>query len=64
MWYKSEEHAFIVAVLQMMNGGQQIVGGDLAYFFTLLYNAKLRNWKILFHVYGALTVVWGTFVLY
>lgn len=64
MWYKREEQALIVALWYMMNGGQQIVGGVLAYCFTLIDNAKLRNWEILFLVYGALTVVWGAFVLY
>lgn len=64
MWYRREEQAFIVALWYMMNGGQQIVGGVLAYCFTLIDGARLRNWEILFLVYGSLTVVWGVFVLY
>ncbi|KAG2730711.1 hypothetical protein G9P44_006288 [Scheffersomyces stipitis] len=64
MWYKRSEQATIVALWYMMNGGQQIVGGLLAYCFTLITGASLRNWEILFLVYGCITVVWGIFILY
>ncbi|AOA61286.1 Allantoate permease [Komagataella phaffii CBS 7435] len=63
MWYKRDEQATIVALWYMMNGGQQIVGGVLAYCFTLITGASLKNWQILFLVYGCITVVWGVFVL-
>lgn len=64
MWYKREEQALIVALWYMMNGGQQIVGGLLAYCFTLIEDAALRNWEILFLTYGCITVVWGIFLFF
>lgn len=64
MWYKREEQALIVSFWYMMNGGQQIVGGLLAYCFTLITNARLKNWEILFLVYGCITVVWGIFMFF
>lgn len=64
MWYKREEQAFIVALWYMMNGGQQIVGGLLAYCFTLITDAGLKNWEILFLTYGCFTVVWGVFLFF
>lgn len=64
MWYKREEQALIVALWYMMNGGQQIVGGLLSYCFTLITDADLKNWEILFLTYGCITVVWGVFLLF
>lgn len=64
MWYKREEQALVVALWYMMNGGQQIVGGLLAYCFTLIQEATLKSWQYLFICYGAVTVAWGLFVLY
>lgn len=62
MWYKREEQAATVSYWYLMNGGQQIVGGLLAYCFTLIQGAALKNWRILFLVYGAVSVAWGIFV--
>lgn len=62
MWYRREEQAATVSYWYMMNGGQQIVGGILAYCFTLIKGAALVNWQILFLVYGVVSVVWGVFV--
>ena len=62
MWYKREEQALIIALWYMMNGGQQIVGGLLSFCFTLITDAELKNWQILFLVYGCITVVWGLFL--
>ncbi|KAK9452856.1 major facilitator superfamily domain-containing protein [Dipodascopsis uninucleata] len=64
MWYKREEQAARVAFWYMMNGGQQIIGGLLAYCFTLIEHAGLKNWQILFLVYGSVSIVWGLFVGY
>lgn len=68
MWYKREEQAATVAYGYMMNGGQQIVGGLLAYCFTLiksppLGDIPLKSWQAIFITYGCFSVLWGVFVL-
>lgn len=63
LWYKREEQAQTVAYWYMMNGGQQIVGGLLAYCFSLLKTGPLRSWQALFLTYGGLSILWGIFVL-
>lgn len=48
----------------MMNGGQQVVGGLLAYAFTHIPDsAAIHSWQALFIAYGCLSVLWGIFVL-
>lgn len=48
-----------------MNGGQQIVGGLLAYCFSLIGNEKsVQSWQALFMTYGIISVFWGLFVIY
>ena len=47
-----------------MNGGQQIVGGLLAYCFSLIHTGPLKSWQALFLTYGLISVAWGFFVLY
>jgi Na+/melibiose symporter-like transporter len=48
----------------MMNGGQQIVGGLLAYCFSLIGNDRvIQSWQALFMTYGVISVIWGVFVL-
>lgn len=47
-----------------MNGGQQIVGGLLAYCFSLIESGPLRSWQAIFIAYGGITVFWGVFVWY
>lgn len=47
----------------MMNGGQQIVGGLLAYCFTLITGGPVKSYQALFITYGCITVAWGVFVL-
>lgn len=50
-----------------MNGGQQIVGGLLAYAFSLIDNttgANLKSWQALFLTYGCISFLWGLFILY
>lgn len=47
----------------MMNGGQQIVGGLLAYCFTLINTGPLKSWQAIFISYGCFSVLWGVFVL-
>ncbi|KAK6529765.1 hypothetical protein TWF281_008926 [Arthrobotrys megalospora] len=65
MWYKREEQAEAVTFWYMMNGGQQIVGGLLAYCFTLIKpGGPLKSWQALFMTYGIFSVLWGVFVLY
>ncbi|KAJ5087162.1 hypothetical protein N7456_010778 [Penicillium angulare] len=64
MWYKREEQAATVTYWYMMNGAQQIVGGLLAYCFTLIGGDKvLKSWQALFLSYGCLSVLWGIFVI-
>lgn len=44
----------------MMNGGQQIVGGLLAYCFSLIGNDKaLKSWQAIFLSYGCISVLYG-----
>ncbi|GAB1196565.1 major facilitator superfamily domain-containing protein [Aspergillus pseudonomiae] len=65
MWYKREEQAATVTYWYMMNGGQQIVGGLLAYCFSLIGKDKaIHSWQAIFIAYGCLSVLWGLFVLY
>ncbi|EMF08909.1 2-ketogluconate transporter [Sphaerulina musiva SO2202] len=65
MWYKREEQAFIVSCWYCMNGAQQIVGGLLAYCFSLIGNDRsLKSWQAIFVTYGILSVFWGLFVLW
>lgn len=65
MWYKREEQAATVSYWYMMNGGQQIVGGLLAYCFTLIKSppSSLKSWQAIFITYGSFSVLWGIFVL-
>jgi Na+/melibiose symporter-like transporter len=46
----------------MMNGAQQIVGGLLAYCFSLIKTGPLQSWKWLFLIYGAISIIFGLFV--
>jgi hypothetical protein len=64
MWYKRDEQAQIVTYWYMMNGGQQIVGGLLAYCFSLITHGPLKSWQAIFLTYGCFSVLWGVFVLY
>ncbi|KAI6085623.1 major facilitator superfamily domain-containing protein [Hypoxylon rubiginosum] len=64
MWYKRSEQAGAVTYWYMMNGGQQIVGGLLAYCFSLIESGPLRSWQAIFIAYGGITVFWGVFVWY
>ncbi|EPS43147.1 hypothetical protein H072_2914 [Dactylellina haptotyla CBS 200.50] len=65
MWYKREEQAEAVTYWYMMNGGQQIVGGVLAYCFTLIKpGGVLKSWQALFLTYGCFSVLWGVFVIF
>ncbi|KAJ5795872.1 uncharacterized protein N7518_004412 [Penicillium psychrosexuale] len=65
MWYKREEQAATVTYWYMMNGAQQIVGGLLAYCFTLIGADKvLKSWQALFLAYGCISIIWGLFVIW
>jgi hypothetical protein len=65
MWYKRSEQAQIVTYWYMMNGGQQIVGGLLAYCFSLIKpGGPLKSWQAIFITYGTFSVLWGAFVLW
>jgi hypothetical protein len=65
MWYKRSEQAQIVTYWYMMNGGQQIVGGLLAYCFSLIKpGGALKSWQAIFITYGTFSVLWGGFVLW
>jgi sugar phosphate permease len=49
----------------MMNGMQQIVGGLLAYCFSLIGNDHdVKSFQALFMTYGCASVLWGIFVLW
>ncbi|RWA11118.1 hypothetical protein EKO27_g3982 [Xylaria grammica] len=63
MWYRREEQAARVTYWYMMNGAQQIVGGLLAYLFTLITTGPLKSWQWLFLSYGIISVFFGAFVL-
>ncbi|KAL1978385.1 hypothetical protein VTN31DRAFT_1244 [Thermomyces dupontii] len=64
MWYRREEQAARVSYWYMMNGGQQIVGGLLAYCFSLLGNDKaIKSWQALFLAYGGISVLYGIVLL-
>ncbi|KAM0249681.1 hypothetical protein ACHAQJ_008942 [Trichoderma viride] len=62
MWYRREEQAARVTYWYMMNGTQQIVGGLLAYCFSLIKTGPLTSWKWLFLIYGVISVILGLFV--
>lgn len=47
-----------------MNGGQQIVGGLLAYCFTLIHKGPVKSWQAIFITYGCFSVLYGVFVLW
>ncbi|KAK2762293.1 hypothetical protein FQN54_001303 [Arachnomyces sp. PD_36] len=64
LWYKREEQTAAVTYWYMMNGGQQIVGGLLAYCFTLINSGPLKSYQALFITYGLITICWGAFVMF
>ncbi|KAI1500038.1 major facilitator superfamily domain-containing protein [Biscogniauxia marginata] len=64
MWYRREEQASRVTYWYMMNGAQQIVGGLLAYCFTLITTGPLKSWQWLFLSYGIISVFFGVFVFF
>jgi MFS family permease len=61
-WYKRDEQASRVTYWYMMNGAQQMVGGLLAYCFSLIQGGPLKSWQWLFLGYGVVSVVYGVFV--
>ncbi|KAL2178349.1 general substrate transporter [Thermothelomyces heterothallicus CBS 202.75] len=61
-WYRREEQAARVTYWYMMNGAQQIVGGLLAYCFSLIRTGPLKSWQWLFMSYGIVSVIYGAFV--
>ena len=62
MWYRREEQNSRVTYWYMMNGAQQIVGGLLAYCFSLITSGPLYSWQWLFLTYGIISVLFGIFV--
>lgn len=50
----------------MMNGGQQIVGGLLAYAFSLINSetSPLKSWQAIFLTYGCASFLWGLFIIF
>ncbi|KAF4469660.1 MFS transporter ACS family allantoate permease [Fusarium albosuccineum] len=52
------------AMWYIINDGQQIVGGLLAYCFALIKSGPVKSWQVLFIAYGGFTVLWGLFVLF
>ncbi|PVI00180.1 allantoate permease [Periconia macrospinosa] len=65
MWYKREEQTKIVTWWYMMNGMQQIVGGLLAYCFSLIKSppSPIKSWQAIFMAYGIGSFFWGVFVI-
>ncbi|KAK3291634.1 general substrate transporter [Chaetomium fimeti] len=62
-WYKREEQTARVTYWYMMNGAQQMVGGLLAYCFSLIQRGgPLLSWQWLFLAYGVVSVIYGAFV--
>ena len=48
-----------------MNGAQQIVGGLLAYCFSLIKpGGPLKSWQAIFLTYGSFSLLWGIFVFW
>ncbi|KAL1873991.1 hypothetical protein VTK73DRAFT_642 [Phialemonium thermophilum] len=63
-WYRREEQTSRVTYWYMMNGAQQMVGGLLAYCFSLITTGPLKSWQWLFMSYGIVSVFYGFFVGY
>ena len=57
MWHKREGQAQIITYRYMMNGGQQIVGGLLAYCFSLIHHGPLKSWQAIFLTYRCFSVL-------
>jgi predicted MFS family arabinose efflux permease len=55
----------IVTYWYCMNGMQQIVGGLLAYLFSLpvVSSGKIASWQALFITLGCFSALWGVFVM-
>ncbi|RSL80347.1 hypothetical protein CEP52_017403 [Fusarium oligoseptatum] len=64
MWYKREEQNARVTYWYMMNAVQQIVGGLLAYCFSLISSGPFKSWQWLFLIYGIISVFFGLFVIW
>lgn len=48
-----------------MNGGQQIVGGLLAYCFSLIGSDRaLKSWQAIFLTYGCISVLYGIVLIF
>lgn len=47
----------------LIQGAQQIVGGLLAYCFTLLQSGPLESWQAIFVAYACFSFLWGLFIL-
>lgn len=62
IWYRREEQASRVIYWYMMNGMQQIIGGLLAYCFSLITTGPLKSWQWIFLIYGIISVIFGVFV--
>ncbi|KAK0724402.1 major facilitator superfamily domain-containing protein [Lasiosphaeris hirsuta] len=63
MWYRREEQTARVTYWYMMNGAQQVVGGLLAYCFSLIRpGGPLKPWQWLFLGYGIISIIYGAFV--
>lgn len=54
----------LTVIRYMMNGFQQMIGGLLAYLFSLIGSDKvIKSWQALFITYGCFSVLFGVFVL-
>ncbi|KAK7739070.1 hypothetical protein SLS53_005968 [Cytospora paraplurivora] len=62
IWYRRSEQLSRTVFYYMTNGVQQMVGGLLAYCFTLITTGPLKSWQWIFLVYGILSVFFGLFV--
>lgn len=62
IWYRRSEQLSRTVLYYMTNGVQQMVGGLLAYCFSLITTGPLKSWQCIFLVYGILSVFFGLFV--
>ncbi|KAM0397933.1 hypothetical protein ACHAQC_003599 [Fusarium culmorum] len=57
-WYRQHEHPMRVATWLSMNGISQITGGLLMYALGDM-EMEIRSWRVMFLVFGALTILFG-----
>ena len=64
MWYKQNEQARRMGYWLACNGVATIIGSLIAYGLSAVKHSALEPWKILFLLFGLITVVTGCFYLW